>query len=149
MRLNVIVKGSRKSQRALKRAIKRMKNPTQANKRVSIWLLRWVNENFKTEGGNVGGWKPFKYGGRKLPDGSIDTSARLLQDTGRLRASYSNFFSRTTAGVGSDIKYSLIHQLGLPRANLPARRMIPEPSDRDVERAVVQIYNSYIYKAMI
>lgn len=143
------VRGSSKAaQKALRRAIRKIKNPTQANKAVSIWLMRWVNENFKTQGGKVGGWKPFKLGGRPLPGGGIDRSAKLLQDTGRLRASFSPFHSRRVAGIGSDLNYSITHELGLPHRNLPSRRMLPLDTDRDVEAGIIRIYDVYIRRAL-
>ncbi len=140
--------GSERAKRALRKLQRKIKDPRPANRNVSIWLLRWVNENFKSEGGKVGRWKPFKLGGRKLPDGTIDTKAKLLQDTGRLRASFQNFYSKDVAGVGSPLDYSLAHELGLPSKNLPARRMIPNASDKDVEAAVIRIYDAYIRRAM-
>jgi phage gpG-like protein len=142
----------------------------RVNRKVSVWLLRWVNTNFKTQGGKVGGWKPFKYGGRvvsKTKKGKsgkrtknrlaksqgiggpgnrpyVDTSAKLLQDTGLLRAKFHPFHTRNTAGVGNNQPYSLAHELGVPSRNLPARRMLPESGDRDVEDGVLKIYDTYI-----
>jgi len=140
--------GSRAAKKKLQEVIRKVKNPRVANKRVSVWLLRWVNENFKSQGGKVGGWKPFKLGGRKIPGGGIDRSAKLLQDTGRLRASFSPFHSRNTAGVGSDLNYSLTHELGLPHKNLPSRRMLPLDTDRQVTSGIIKIYDHYIRTAL-
>ena len=140
--------GSKPAKRKLRELMRKMRNPRPANRQVSIWVLRWINANFKSQGGKVGGWKPFKLGGRKIPGGGIDRSAKLLQDTGRLRASFSPFHSRNTAGVGSDLRYSIEHELGLPHRNLPARRMLPLASDRDVERGVIKIYDAYIRRAL-
>lgn len=139
---------SRRARRKLQSLARQMKNPTPANRNVSIWLLRWANQNFKTEGGKVGGWKPFKLGGRRLPDGSIDTTAKLLQDTGRLHASFSNFYSRQVAGIGSNLDYSLTHELGLPHRNLPSRRMLPLASDKEVENSIIKIYDDYIDRSI-
>ena len=130
--------------RKLRQVIRSVRNPRPANRRVSVWLLRWVNENFKSEGGKVGRWKPFKLGGRKIPGGGIDRSAKLLQDTGTLRASFSPFHSRNTAGIGSGLSYSITHELGLPHQNLPARRMLPLATDRDVTNGIIRIYDHYI-----
>jgi len=127
---------------------RRLKKTRRANRQVSIWLMRWVNDNFKTEGGKVKGWRPFKFGGRRLPGGAIDTSAKLLQDTGRLRLSIQPFFNKSVAGVGSDLRYSITHELGFPHRNLPARRMLPLSSDRDVVSGVTRIYNVWLRKAI-
>jgi phage gpG-like protein len=149
MPIQVVIRGSSKAaSRKLKEVIRKVSNPISANREVSIWLLRWVNTNFKTEGGSVGGWKPFKHGGRILPSGNIDTEAKLLQDTGRLRASFNPFFSKTVAGIGSGLRYSVTHELGLPHRNLPARRMLPLASDKSVENGIIKIYNRWIMRSI-
>ena len=148
MRIEVKVIGSKGLKRKLRKMQRKLKDPSRANRSVSIWLLRWVNQNFKTEGGGVRGWKPFKHGGRVLPGGQIDSSAKLLQDTGRLRASFHPFHSRKVAGVGSNLDYSLTHHMGLPHRSLPARRLIPFGGDRVVEGAILKIYQKYIDGAL-
>ena len=89
---------------------------------VSTYLDRWVQSNFKTEGGKVGGWVPFSYGGR-LTKGGVDFTAKLLQDTGRLRASFTPFHSKTDAGIFSDLDYSKNHEEGI---GVPQRRLLPK-----------------------
>jgi hypothetical protein len=34
----------------LRELIKKVHNPRAANRQVSVWLLRWVNENFRIDG---------------------------------------------------------------------------------------------------
>ena len=140
--------GSRAAVQKLRQLVRSVKNPRPANRQVSVWLLRWVNLNFKTQGGKVGGWKPFKHGGRRMPGGGIDASAKLLQDTGRLRASFNPFYSKTTAGIGSGLHYSVSHELGLPHRNLPSRRMLPLSTDASVTKAIIKIYDTYIQRAL-
>ena len=65
-------------QRKFKQLQKSTGDMSLPNRSVSLWLLRWVNENFKSQGGKVGGWKPFKIGGRWIGKGlnrKLDTSA--------------------------------------------------------------------------
>lgn len=128
---------------------KAAKNDTKAMKTISVWLARWVAINFKTEGGNIsGGWAPFKYGGRIMPNGQIDYSAKLLQDTGRLKASFLPFHGNHYAGIGADAPYSIFHELGVPARNLPSRRMLPNANDKDVISKVTRIYGLMIEKAI-
>lgn len=134
----------KRAQAKLRELRRKVKNPSQANRRVSVWLLRWVHKNFKTEGGEVGGWLPFKLGGRRRKGGAIDASAKLLQDTGRLRASFIPFYSRTNAGIGSSLPYAEAHDQGLPGRGLPARRLLPRQDDNEVAKKVVEIYDFYI-----
>lgn len=124
----------------LRKLAKDVGDTTGVNRQVSIWLLRWVNDNFRSEGGKVGGWPPFKLGGRRKRGGGIDRTAKLLQDTGRLRASIQPFHSRRNAGVGSAIIYAGPHDTGLPRRGLPQRRILPIDTDSDVEKSILRIY---------
>ena len=73
--------------------------------KVSIWLDRWVQKNFKSEGGSVGGWKKSQ---RAIRQGGM-----TLQDKGRLRSSYVPFATNTTAGIGSGLHYAADHEEGL------------------------------------
>lgn len=112
--------------------------------RISVWLDRWVQINFKTEGGNVGRWLPFRAGGRREAGGGLDASAKLLQDSGRLRASFLPFHSRRNAGIGSDLDYSEVHNEGL--GGLPQRRMLPKRVEviDDVRKIIVQFVRKAI-----
>lgn len=129
-----------------------MENP---HSRISTFLDQWVQDNFKSEGGNVpDGWAPFAFGGRfvERADGStfIDTTAKLLQDTGRLRASFIPFASKDEAGIGSKVPYSKKHERG-QGAFLPARPMLPRldwPAGRvkakTVRERIRQIFSDHV-----
>ena len=114
----------KKVERRLKKARNRMKDSRSPFKASSIILDRWVQKNFKSEGKSAGGWKAFAPDNkRKL----LDPSAKLLQDTGRLRSSFIPFAYINNAGIGSNLKYSKPHEEGL--GPLPPRRMLPERDD--------------------
>lgn len=106
-----------------KQRIKELQNLKTPMVKASIYLDRWVQSNFKSEGGKVGGWKPFARGGR-ITDNGIDRSAQLLQLTGRLRASFLPFATNKNAGIGSDLDYSEKHHEGEGR--IPERRLLPK-----------------------
>lgn len=152
---------TREATKKISRLTARIKNTTNVNRQVSIWLLRWVDKNFRTQGGlvQVGGWPALKTGGRykKNPRGRkvgsgrkrrYDPYAKVLQDTGRLRKSVQPFHSRTTAGVGSDLYYAPFHDLGVPSRNLPQRRILPNSTDKDVEQGVLKIYETYVARSV-
>lgn len=132
---------TRAAQRNLRKLQKQIPNLTVPHKRIAVFLLKWVLTNFKQEGKPIGGWTPFALGGRRT-SGGIDTTAKLLQDTGLLRNSFSTFHSRRDAGVGSNLSYAEDHNEGDPSSNLPARRMVPIQSE--VVRDVNKIYRDYL-----
>jgi phage gpG-like protein len=149
--LKVEIKPVRSTHRSVQRKIRQIArkigDTRRANYKVSVWLFRWVNENFRSEGGKVGGWKPFKYGGRRMKGGVIDRTANLLQDTGKMRASFKPFYTKSIAGIGSDLDRSVWHDAGVPQNNLPARQLLPKASDRDVGKSILKIYEVHVKRA--
>ena len=108
------------------------------HKKAAIFLDQWVQQNFKSEGGKVGGWLPFAAGGRWRKGKGLDTSAKLLQDTGRLRLSYLPFATTREAGIGSKLPYSKSHEQGL---GVPVRRVLPV--DKDVRGAILSMFDAH------
>lgn len=102
-------------------------------RQIAVFLDRWVQKNFQSLGGNIGGWEAYKYGGRLTTkkksnavsiDGHhyVNGSAKLLQDSGALRLSFLPFTQLGNAGIGSDLPYSIFHEEGTKY--LPQRRML-------------------------
>lgn len=149
--ISVKTKGARDALVYADRARKKMRNFSPVNKAASIMLDRWVQLNFRTEGGKVGGWESFAHGGRVVKkakatgkkDGYyINATAKLLKDTGALRLSYYPFHSNRIAGVGTKMPYAKKQQKGDPKRNLPARRMLPEPPD--VQAELRRLYGKHV-----
>ena len=121
-------------------------------RQIAVYFDQWVQRNFKTEGGNVGGWAAFKYGGRiRNKKGAkaqsiesrryVDASAKLLQDTGLLRLSVLPFVDKGVAGIGSTLPYSKSHDEGIP-GKLPQRRILME--QREVSVDVRKILDDWV-----
>lgn len=127
---------------------------TKVNKAASIFLDRWVQQNFKGEGSNVGGWENFLYGGRITPkkkggvlgkDGRyVKPSAKLLQDSGNLRKSFHPFYDSKSAGIGSKLPYAKAHDQG--EGHMIQRRILPE--DSDVQAGLKNIYGKHVRTAL-
>lgn len=110
------------------------------HKKVSIFLDSWVQRNFATSGGKVGGWKPLALGGRlthrqdrrftvNIKGGrrsKLDTKAKVLIDTRRLKGSFTPFVRNKSAGIGSDLSYSKTHDEGI---GVPKRRILPKRNE--------------------
>ena len=126
----------KKRYEAASKQIRQMNDP---HARIAAFLDGWVQRNFKTEGKKVGGWKPFKAGGRRLKNGSFDGSAKLLQDTGRLKFSFIPFHNKKDAGIGSDLPYSEFHEKG---KGVPKRRMLPVFGE--VKSDIDKIYKGFV-----
>lgn len=126
----------------LQAQLEKLRATTEPFARVAVFLDRWVQKNFQTEGGNVGGWAPLRRGGR-VKNGKLDTSAMVLQDTGRLRASFLPFHDKDLAGIGSDVPYAIKHEEG--QDGLPIRRMLP--TEDEVKKEVTKILEKHVEDA--
>ncbi len=125
--------------RRFKSAFKSVGELNVVHKKIAVFLDIWVLRNFKSEGDKVGGWAPFKIGGRRKPGGSLDTSAKLLQDTGRLRASFNSVFNNDNVVIGSDLDYAKSHEKGTE--HLPIRRMLPKIGE--VREDILKIFTKH------
>lgn len=130
----------------LGRLIARLEHPEPAMRAIATALLSQTEDNFAAEAGPLGKWpglaratiegrvgrlaKSRKGGTLKsgrISKGVANSAAgmKLLQDTGRLAASVTPFWSATEAGVGSNAIYAAIHQLG-GKAGRGLNTIIPE-----------------------
>lgn len=82
------------------------RDATPAMRAIAQTLLAETERNFATESGPTGPWPKLKNPDKRRKGGKI------LQDTGRLAASVTPFHSATEAGIGSNVAYAAIHQLG-------------------------------------
>jgi phage gpG-like protein len=120
-------------------------------RQIAVFLDRWVQKNFQSSGGQVGGWAAYKYGGRlttkKKANGQsidghryINGTAKLMMNTGSLRISFLPFTSLGNAGIGSGLPYSKPHEEGT--TTLPQRRLLPV--ETEVVGDVRQIMDDWI-----
>ncbi len=129
--LQVVVKPPlSKVRAAFKRRFKEIGDLRGPNKRAATFLDRWVQINFRTEGGKVGGWFPIEH-----------REGRILQDTGRLRNSFLPFADAKRAGIGSRLPYSKKHERG---DKVHKRRMLPK--SREVRGDLTDIYEGHVKK---
>lgn len=127
-----------------KSARKRMSNFQTPYKRSAVFLDQWVQRNFQQEGKPVGGWMPLKGGGRRVPGGGIDPTAKILQDSGRLRASFESFSTRRNAGIGSGLEYAKTHNEGM--GPIPQRRILP--LKREVRQDIRRIFDQHVDQSL-
>lgn len=143
----------------LKQAREDLRNDGVVMRQCAIFLDQWVQRNFQSLGGKVGKWEPYKYGGRLTTldpkakshhgranaqsiDGHryINTSAKLLQDSGALKHSFLPFIRKGIAGIGSELPYSKPHDEGTN--GMIQRRMLPETSE--VQADIREILDNFL-----
>ena len=120
----------------------KLSNVEVAHKKISVLLDKWVQDNFKTEGGKVGGWAPLKAGGRwvgKKNKRRLDTSAKILRKTTELQKSFIPFSNKKNAGIGSELPYSKPHDEGI---GIVQRRILPLASE--VKADIVNEFEKHI-----
>lgn len=118
--------------------------------RASVLLDQWVQKNFQSEGGKVGGWAPFSPVTLKIMERTDPgrAPAKLLQKTGALRLSFSPFADKKRAGIGSDLPYAKTHHKGEGR--IPERQLLPDKGAayREVMLSAREIMTDYNAKAL-
>lgn len=111
-------------------------------KAIGLRMVKWIDDNFKSEGGLVGRWKALsektverrrKGGNSKFPD------TQILQDTGALKSSFDHYggtgykLGVSRVRVGSELIYAGTQNFG--RDGIPERRILPN-SEQAKEVAV-------------
>lgn len=127
----------REMEKALADRREELANMSTLTAQLAVFLDRWVQLNFRGQGARVGGWEPFSPDNSRLRE---DPAAKLLQDTGRLRASMMPFSTSTEAGIGSALPYARPHHEGTRR--LPERRLLPLV--HEVEGDVMEIVRDHV-----
>lgn len=101
---------------ALNRLAAAGRDLTPAMRAIATALLSQTEDNFSAEAGPLGKWPAVKDKKRQ--------GGKILQDTGRLAASVTPFWSATEAGIGSNAVYAAIHQLGGTIGKAAQSRMV-------------------------
>lgn len=109
IQLSVDVRGMARMRTILNRLAKRATTRRDLHAQWAVLALNWINRNFQSEGGMVGGWKPLSPNTLAARRGG---SGRILQDTGQLRASFIPRWTSEDASVGSAMKTALWHEKG-------------------------------------
>lgn len=139
----------------LRRLIASIEKPEPAMRAIATALLSQGEANFAAESGPLGKWPALAQAtiekradrmaggvkGGKRKDGRLSkkltgrmAAMKILQDTGRLAASVTPFWSDTEAGVGSNAIQAAIQQLGGAAGRnhaslIPARPYLPATED--------------------
>lgn len=129
-----------------------LKDGSVPMRQVAVLLDQWVQRNFQTQGDKVGGWNPFKYGGRlttkakatgKVDGRYVNSTAKLLRNTGAMQHSFLPFIRNASAGIGSELPYSKYHEEG---EGWMHRRLLPE--NKDVDADVKSIFDAFIKRTL-
>lgn len=111
-----------------------------AFKRVGIQLLNRIDEIFKSGGDPP--WKPLSETTilqRRQGKGSGD--ARILQDTGTLRESFTFEATNKQVKAGTQIGYAARHEYGSPQ-----RKMLPQK--KKALELTIKVFNNFIAEVL-
>lgn len=110
LRLTVDLRGASKFRAALQRAIREEGSDRLVlMNRIGLTALRWVDRNFASSGGLVGGWVPLRPG---TIFGRRQGSAVPLSNTGMLRSGFTYQATDAEAVVGTANQIAKYHQFG-------------------------------------
>lgn len=107
--VSIDLRGLGKFRNLIQRMAKESGNRSVLHQRYGIETLKWVDKNFSSKGSLTGGWKPLT---ANTIAGRRKGSSVPLQDSGRLRGSFTMKFNSEDARVGSAMKIAEFHEKG-------------------------------------
>ena len=144
MAFNVELKNSAKFQAEMSKKKNFLGKRRKVNAAALTVVDRWVQDNFKTEGGKIGGWQPLKPATLRQRRGG-GGKVMILQDTGQLRQRWKHILQGfKTAILQSGVSYGIYHDQGTKR--LPKRQILPE--QKEINPALKKVYEFFIRKAI-
>lgn len=117
--------------------------------RFGVQGLKWVDENFKKQGGLLkeGKWQ-------KLADSTLKRrrtrkkkpteSKNILMDSGDLKKSINTRFTSRGVWIGTAKDYGIYHDSDAPRRKLPQRRILPRQKDDTMVSRLRKVLRNYI-----
>ena len=137
--LSISPVGFKAFQASLKKRNAKLKQLQLPNKKATIVMDRWVQQNFRQEGAPVGGWAPLS--ARTLAERKKKgKGAKILQDTGRLKSTWKPYYNISIARLRSGVNYGEKHNKGLD--GLPQRRILP--TEKEIMPQITPIYKDHI-----
>lgn len=126
-----------------------IRNPRKLHARFGVQGIKWVDENFKKQGGLLkeGKWKRLAYStleARRTRKERRTMSEKILKDRGKLRESFDTRFTHEGVWIGTVKKYAAPHEFGEPKRGLPQRRMLPRQQDDTMVERLKKTLRSYI-----
>lgn len=133
----------------------KLKNPRRLYARWGVQGLKWIDKNFKQQGGllHEGKWKAIKEttkarrrkGKNQKGRRGNKYGPKILMDTGHLRnQTFNTRFCARGVYLGSNCIYASTHEYGNSRRNIAKRRMLPHQKDETMVKILVKVANNYV-----
>ncbi len=153
------VQGMDEMKRQIAKAAVEMNRRELAFKKSVAVIDRWIQDNFRTQGGKVGGWAPLSaatyYGGikgQRVTKKGISAAMRrhilkkkILQDTGTLRMKWKHTWDNDHGAVVSAVEYGHWHDDGTDK--MPQRRILP--TEEEAWTLVKPLFSKHIADALM
>ena len=127
----------------------KLKNPRALYARFGVQGIKWIDENFRKQGGLLkeGKWKPLSPStirSRTKRKKKRTTSTQILIDSGELRKSFETSFTSRGVLIGTGKKYGIYHDSDVSRRKLPQRRMVPRQKDTSMVIRLTKTLRNYL-----
>jgi phage gpG-like protein len=143
MNASVQMIGLEAVKRRLDKVERETKNATAAYAQSIALVDRFVQENFKSQGGKVGGWAPLKQSTIKARRNKKKGSIKILQDNGLLRMNWKHVYDHKSGSLVSGVYYGIFHDSDKPRtSSLPRRRILP--TQKEMWPKIKEIFERHI-----
>ena len=125
--LSLKIIGLNKLMRSMAAKHAKLKNKKPAIAKCVVQTEKFVQLNFRSQGGEVGGWKPLaestiyaRRHGKKT-----NNSTKILQDVGDLRDKWKHYWDNDKGYIQSQVDYGIYHDKGGKGGRPPKRRILP------------------------
>lgn len=134
--ISVKVEGEKQLAAGFLRVEKNIKNFRLPLTEANILMRKSIDLNFIKEGSELGKpWQPL----------ANPTGGKILQDTGRMRNSFSSIITNTRVVISNSVPYFKFHQSArLPRQQLPRRIMMRIDAERRNE--IIRIFTKFLHR---
>lgn len=138
MGARIVITGAKTSANKMKRRGAKLSSMRSVNLAAVVDLDKWIVKNFEVEGRNHAN-KSLKW---KKSKRAIKEHGKTLSDKGLLKRNWDHKATQRTGTLKSDMSYSRSHEDGVPKRNLPQRKILPE--EKQAQKIVFPIYRKHV-----
>jgi len=126
----------------------KLKNNKSAFAACVIETDKWTQDNFRSEGGQVGGWAPLKQAtiASRRHGPKKNNSTKILQDTGFMKNNWKSLWNNNNGYFQSMTDYAQVHNSGSVKKNIPKRQIIP--TKEQMKDTFRKIFKLFVQKAL-
>jgi phage gpG-like protein len=136
--------GEKAFSEAMNRRKKKLEKRESTNKKVIVYVDKWIQDNFKEQGAKAEGskWQDLApstiLARQKIGKGPTP----ILEIDGTLKTRWKHLYDKDSAIIQSGVDYGIYHDSDKPRKKLPQRKIVPRREN--VIDGIRKIYKMFL-----